>query len=110
MALSTDKALESFYRARGDARAEQRQFARALMDYNKAIQLNPEDAMAYMNHGNACGAQGEVKVGVADHDRAIELDPKLALAYANRCWACLRLGNDSMQERIFRNASNSMTS
>ena len=57
----------------------------AAMDaYTKAIELNPTDADAYNNRGNAKDALGQHDAAVADLDRAIELNPTDADAYNNR--------------------------
>jgi tetratricopeptide (TPR) repeat protein len=57
---------------------------RAIEDYNKAIELNPNYAEAYNNRGNAYGGLNEHEMAISDYNRAIELNPNFAGAYGNR--------------------------
>lgn len=48
-------------------------------DYNKAIEINPKDAMAYNNRGIANKAQKKYDDAISDYSKAIEInlkDPK----------------------------------
>ncbi|GIK67261.1 MAG: hypothetical protein BroJett018_50550 [Chloroflexota bacterium] len=47
----------------------------AIADYNRAIQLNPQDAEAYTNRGVAYEKKGEMKKAAADYGRVLELRP-----------------------------------
>ena len=76
-------------------------FDRAVGDYSKALQLNPNDAKAYLNRGSMRVARGDVRDGLPDFDRAIELDPTKALAYANRGWARMLLGDELGADKDF---------
>src|SRR5208283_97365 len=64
-----------------------------INDYNKAIELNPKDADAYYNRGNAYKVLRNFKQAISDYNKAIELDPKDADAYRNRGIAYKVLGN-----------------
>ncbi len=46
-------------------------------DYNKAIQLNPNLANAYINRGNTYKDLNNIELALADYDRAIALDPTM---------------------------------
>ncbi|OQX12409.1 MAG: hypothetical protein BWK80_43800 [Desulfobacteraceae bacterium IS3] len=75
-------------------------FDNALKDYNKAIQLNPKSADAYVSRGNLYARIGYVKYkytsrigkfrcyfrdeALEDYNKAIELDPECAEAYFKR--------------------------
>ena len=61
-----------------------KQHKEAIADYDKAIELNPKDARAYYNRGNAKHQLKQHKEAIADYDKAIELNPKDAKAYYNR--------------------------
>ena len=65
------------YRDRGD-------LARAISDYDEAIRLNPQSALAYNNRGVAYRGQGDLARAISDYDEAIRLNPQYALAYNNR--------------------------
>ena len=55
----------------------------AMMNYNRAISLNPK-ADYYVNRGHAYGELGEYDKAFADYDKAIELNPKFSMPYANK--------------------------
>ena len=56
----------------------------SLVDYSKAIELNPNDADAYYNKGCTYGEAGEYDKAIADYSKVIEMDPSSADAYYNR--------------------------
>jgi tetratricopeptide (TPR) repeat protein len=56
----------------------------AIADYNEAIRLNPNDAVAYYNRGNAKSDLGDNQGAIADYNEAIRLNPNDAEAYYNR--------------------------
>jgi tetratricopeptide (TPR) repeat protein len=58
--------------------------ARAIVDYDDAIELDPKLALAHLNRGIALEAKGNTDLAIADYDEAIRLDPKLASAYSKR--------------------------
>ncbi len=64
----------------------------AIAEYDQAIELDPEMAMAYYNRGRAYLSLGEYEKVIADLDRAIELDPEMAMAYNNRGYVYDNLG------------------
>jgi hypothetical protein len=53
-------------------------------EFNAAIELNPDNADAYFNRGDAYDEIGEYEKAIADYSKAIELKPGDALAYFNR--------------------------
>jgi tetratricopeptide (TPR) repeat protein len=65
----------------------------AIADYDTAIRLNPDFAMAYSGRGNAKKDLGDRKGALADYDTAIRLDPDFAIAYNNRGAAKRDLGD-----------------
>ena len=52
--------------------------------YNRAIELNPENAKAYNNRGLAYMNLEEYGTAIRDYNKAIELNSKFATAYYNR--------------------------
>ena len=50
----------------------------------KAIERNPNFALAYCNRGTAYANSGQLADALSDYTRAIELNPKFAFAYYNR--------------------------
>jgi tetratricopeptide (TPR) repeat protein len=55
-----------------------------IRDLTRAIELNPNDAIAFMSRGWAKGLTGDYKGEIEDNTRAIQLNPKYAEAYGNR--------------------------
>ena len=56
----------------------------AIQDYDMAIQLDPNDAMAYANRGIAYDELGEDQLAIHDFDKAIQLNPNYTKAYFER--------------------------
>jgi len=56
----------------------------ALADFDRAIELDPKNAVAYYNRGHAKWVKKDAAGALADCNRAIELDPKYAEAYFER--------------------------
>jgi tetratricopeptide (TPR) repeat protein len=81
------KELATTFNNRGVAYGDQRDYARAIADYDQAIRLNPQDALAYSNRGFAYYNQQDYARAIADHHQAIRLNPGDALAYNNRGFA-----------------------
>jgi tetratricopeptide (TPR) repeat protein len=65
----------------------------AIINFNKAIELDPKDAVAYNNRGVAYGELGNYEQEITDCSKAIEINPKLAVAYYHRGIAYQKLGN-----------------
>lgn len=65
----------------------------AFDDFNRAVQLFPENAAVYNNRGNLLLALGHTAEAVKDFDRALTLAPGYAAAYNNRAGAALSRGD-----------------
>jgi tetratricopeptide (TPR) repeat protein len=79
----TSKKAE-FYESLGHAYLEKRQYAKAILFFNKALKMNPADAYGYHDRGRAYGEQGQYDVAISDYTKALEIDPGYADAYFNR--------------------------
>ncbi len=60
------------------------QYERAIADFTKAIEIDPNDPKAYNNRGVAYGNKGQYDQAIADFTKALEIDPKYDKAYYNR--------------------------
>jgi tetratricopeptide (TPR) repeat protein len=74
------------YYNRGTASIRKGDLDEAIADYNKAIELNPNDADAYDNRGKARKGKGDAQGAIADYTKAISLDEKNAPAYNSLAW------------------------
>ena len=72
------------YKSRGVARSDLQDYQGALSDFNKAIELNSQDAYAYYNRGNVRRILEDNQGALSDFTKAIELNPDYALAYNDR--------------------------
>jgi tetratricopeptide (TPR) repeat protein len=97
--LTTDLAEE--YNHRGVAKFALGDNQGALLDDNfpkgtlreRAIEIDPEDALTYYNRGVAKFELGDKQGALLDFDRAIMIDPQDAEAYSNRGAVKLALGD-----------------
>ena len=71
---------------------------------NKAIELDPQYAMAYITRALAYGKLNQYDNAITDCTKAIELEPKSALAYNNRGFAYLNMGKQKEAEADFAKA------
>lgn len=83
----------AFYRKRADENIGKGEYALAVNDYSKAIELNPKDVSVYMNRGLAHYNQKNYDLATADYDKAIELNPKDSMLYFNRGNSYEKMGN-----------------
>ena len=83
----------SFYQRRADANLGKGEFTLALADYNKAVELKADDAVAFLNRGKVYYNLKSFDKAVSDYDRSIELNPKGSLAYYNRGVSHEKMGN-----------------
>lgn len=60
-----------FYRLRGDARYQIKDFAGAIEDYTEAIKQNSKNAHAYKNRGNAYCVANQRKLAIKDFIEAV---------------------------------------
>ena len=81
------------YLARVDGHAGNRDYERAIADYNEALRLHPDWAEAFSNRGYAYYWKGEAARAIADYSRAIELRSDYAYAYNNRGVAYMASGD-----------------
>lgn len=80
------------FRARGIARHELRDTERAIDDYNRAIELDPEDSYALYNRGLLYLEGDQTQFAIEDFTRSLALRPDNKEGYQNRSEAYLRRG------------------
>jgi tetratricopeptide (TPR) repeat protein len=72
--------------------------------FSKAIELNPQFAMAYYNRGKAYYNNGNTQQAIKDYDKSIELNPQDTDAYNNRGIAYHNIGNTQQEVEDFNKA------
>ncbi len=66
---------------------------KAIVNFTKAIEINPNDADAYYYRGNFRIQSKDYQGAIADFTKAIEINPKDAQSYYNRSLARVLLGD-----------------
>lgn len=92
------------YYKRGIAYSRKKDYAQAIADLSRAIELNPDYADAYIQRGTAYGRSGDNERALEDLDFAISLRPNYALAYNNRGVAYKLLGDYENARKDFEMA------
>ena len=89
---------------RGIAHRRKGQIKKAISDYTKAIELNPNHYSAYYNRGIAYFQdKDQISKAIADFTKTIEIDPRYAKAYYNRAICYFYQNeNDSMWNDVRR--------
>ena len=88
----TDKSAVTFY-DRGVEKYKAEDFKGAIADFDRAIEIDPSYAQAFISRGNAKDDAGKPQEAIADYNKAIELIPTYADAYNNRGITKYRLGD-----------------
>lgn len=70
---------------RGNLLADRGDADRAMLDYDEAIRLDPQNADAHYNRGLTYTHRGDYVRAIAGYDEAIRLNPRYSAAYNNRC-------------------------
>ena len=83
----------NYWLKKADACVENGDFKGALRWCNKAVEIDPECALAYSNRARVRMEIGEIEKGMGDCDKAIEIDPGLAIAYVNKGVAFAAVGD-----------------
>jgi tetratricopeptide (TPR) repeat protein len=69
-------------------------FDQALHDFNKVIELDPDDGTAYHNRGLIYYNQGNYTLAMKDFDQAVRLDPDDDDAVYHKACVLALLGQD----------------
>lgn len=64
----------------------------ALADYNKAIELDPKNSVAFNNRGYTFNVMEDYESAIVDFEEAISLEENFAYALNNRGFAKIKLG------------------
>ncbi len=83
VSLSLQQESDSHH-SRGYLYRKDGDFENAIIEYTKAIELNPMNFKAWFNRGFAYDKLGQCNRAVSDYGYALAIDPKNAFAYYNR--------------------------
>jgi tetratricopeptide (TPR) repeat protein len=89
------------YLDRGRTYLQQDNNDRAIADFTKAIELDPEGASGYNHRGIAYASKLDFDRAIADFDKAIQFDPLLKNAHYNRGLAFSRKGDEARARADF---------
>jgi len=89
---ATPANLATAFNNRGVTYAAQKDYVRAIADYDQAIRLEPHEAVFFENRGLAELKLKRLQSAFADYNTAIRLDGKSAYGYYGRGVTALRLG------------------
>jgi lipoprotein NlpI len=98
------KDLSGAYNWRGECFRILHQYDRALEDYARAIEIDPQSVYPYTNRAEVHRLQGNYGNVVADAARAIQLDPGMNATYTIRALAYEKLGNSAAARADYNKA------
>ena len=87
-----EKLTSEQYLQKGLDKYVERNYIEAIRFYDKSIELNPNNSVAFHHRGLAKGLLNDFGGALFDLNRAIELDPNYAQAYSNRGSIKIRMG------------------
>ena len=93
-----DKIIDKFsdvadYNVRGTSKAQFGDFKGAIVDFNKALQVNKNDHQAFANRGKAKDELGDLKEALKDLTKAISLNPEVHDYYIHRGNTKVKMNN-----------------
>jgi tetratricopeptide (TPR) repeat protein len=80
-------------------------YTEALESLDRALEIDPKDAVVWFNRGLALDELKRYKEGLASYDRALEIDPTYAATWNNRGITLLELGRYQEALESFERAS-----
>lgn len=83
----------TFYQKRADENIGKGEYDLAIVDYNKAIELNPKSVPAYFNRARAFYFKRDFAEAVESYGKVIELTPSDSIVFYNRGVAYEKMGD-----------------
>ena len=84
---TNDKKIEkkaAIHFFKGIAYMHQGQLAKAIIEHDRAIEVNPRFALAYNERGSCYHVIGQYDKAISDYNKAIKINPRYVDAYYNR--------------------------
>lgn len=95
-AIAHNSNLPYAYAERGYLLLKNGEYNSALIDYNRAIEINPKEADYYLNRGVIHEKLKQLKEAYDDYSIAIKLDESLSSAWLNRGNVLLKLNKEKL--------------
>ncbi|MGD1943023.1 MAG: substrate-binding domain-containing protein [Leptolyngbyaceae cyanobacterium] len=89
---------------RGTAFANLGRTEEALQSLNRALEMDPNEAAAWIGKGNVLVQKGQLDEALFCFDKAIELNPNLAAAWQGKGKALQKMGRDAEARNAFAKA------
>jgi tetratricopeptide (TPR) repeat protein len=101
-ALELDDTLVEAHLSLGDLRMRMEwDFVGVEKEYKRAIELNPNHAMAHNQYGNYLVNMGRFDEAIAEHKRALELDPVSTWMVTGLGWAFRAAGQCDQAIKVY---------
>ncbi len=84
----------TFYQKRADENIGKGEYDLAIVDYNKALELNSKSVPAYFNRGRAFYFKREFASAIDSYTKVIELTPKDSIAFYSRGVSYEKMGDN----------------
>ena len=83
----------NFFYNRGNLKAKRGDHYAAIVDYTKAIDIDPKNDDAFYNRGNSKIEIKDYYGAIADYTKAIDIDPQYSNAFKNRSISKKNIGD-----------------
>ena len=94
----------SFYQKRADDNIGKGEYDLAIVDYNKAVELNPKSVPAYFNRGRAFYFKRDFSSAIESYSKVIELTPTDSIVYYNRGVSYEKMGDTQKAAEDYQKA------
>jgi tetratricopeptide (TPR) repeat protein len=104
--MKIDVPAVDFYRQFDIAFAlsEKHEYAAAIPEWEKALQLDPEDALSHVNIAIALGQTGHADAAIVHYQRAAEIEPGNPAVFSRMAAALLAMGKPDQAIPVFEKA------
>jgi tetratricopeptide (TPR) repeat protein len=101
-AIDKDQKNAEAFNMRGVAYFELKEYQNALLDYDQAIKIEPDQYKAYLNRALLNSFQNRAEKALEDYNQALELAPTITDLYLNRGQVLAQLDRYNLGNTHFR--------